>query len=207
MEKTNHTPVIYVMLGHPGSGKSFFARQYAQAGRIALIDSERIRYLLFEDPNYSSEEDKVVLNLMDYMADQFLDSGMSIILDGMNSTRARRRELRVKAQKYAAHPLVVWVQSDVNTSFNRAKSRDRRNPDDKYARQLSSVEFESQSAKVKLPQHEDYVVISGKHVFRNQYNAVRQKIGTMNVKPAIVKPKTVSLGGRVDLKRRQPRVR
>src|SRR6056297_3055593 len=102
-------PVLYMTLGYPGAGKTFFARQYADKQNIALLSSDRLRFELFETPNYSQDEDKVVIGLMDYMLEQFLNAGMSVIVDGLNSQRVRRHNVREMARKYGANPLVVWV--------------------------------------------------------------------------------------------------
>ena len=199
--------VLYMTLGHPGSGKTFFARQYASDLGVPLIDMERLRFELFEEPNYSLDEDKIVLSLADYMMEQFLNAGLSVVVDGMNSTRVRRHALRETARKYHALPLVVWVQTDIQTAFGRARNRDRRNPNDKYAKELDDREFEQESGRVKLPQHEDYVVISGKHVFKNQMNVVMKKLIDMEKQASNRQSKQVKLGGRVDMTRRQPRRR
>lgn len=202
---TNKAPILYMTLGHPGSGKTFFARQYAAAMGIPLVDTERLRFELFEDPEYSNQEDNVVAGIADYMTEQFLSAGLSVVVDGLSGPRVRRHALRELARKYKATPFIVWVQTDINTAFNRARNRDRRNPYDKFAKQLSSAEFERETSRTKAPQHEDYVVISGKHVFRNQMNVVERKLA------AIIhntnSPRTVTLGGRVDLSRRKPRPR
>lgn len=198
------TPVLYITLGFPGSGKSFFARQHSEAIGAALVDSQRIRYQLFEDPEYSKDEDQVVIAIMDYMIEQFLKSGISVICDGMNHTRVRRHFLREIARRFNAKPLVVWVQTDINTAMHRAMNRDRRGTDDKFARVINDSEYKRISESTKPPQHEDYVVISGKHVFKNQHNAVKKRVDTLiNPQTQTIKPiNQVSLGGRVDMSRR-----
>ncbi len=203
--QTSNLPIVYMMLGLPGSGKTFFARQYAAEIGVPLIDIERLRHELFEEPSYAPDENRIVLSLADYMIEQFLSAGLSVVIDGMNETRARRHGLREQSRSYGARPLVIWVQTDVSTAFNRAHNRDRRNPNDKYAKELDDAEFERLTGKVKLPQHEDYVVISGKHVFRNQMNVVKRKQKALETHERVAK--TTSLGGRVNLTRRQPRPR
>ncbi len=200
-QKRTDVPIVYMTLGLPGSGKTFFARQYAASVGMPLIDIERLRNELFEEPSYAADEDRVVMSLADYMTEQFLAAGLSVLIDGMNDTRVRRHGLREMARQYGAKPLVIWVQTDVNTAFNRAHSRDRRNPNDKYAQELSDDEFERAAARVKMPQHEDYVVISGKHVFRNQKNVVGRKAEAIDTHARVAKNTT--LGGRVNLARRR----
>lgn len=206
MEKASAPPTLYLTFGLPGSGKTFFARQFAQSTKIPLIETDRLRGELFDEPRYNNSEDNVVASLSDYMAEQFLAAGLSVVIDGLNETRARRHSLRELARKYNAKVVIVWLQTDVHTAFSRASQRDRRNHNDKYAREFSSEEFEAQSARSKPPKHEDYVVISGKHVFRNQMNVVLRKLLAINDStPATVTPKQVKLGGRVDLRRRNIR--
>jgi predicted kinase len=195
-----------MMLGYPGAGKTYFARQFAKSNNLALIDADRLRFELFEVPAFTNDEDKVIIGLMDYMIEQFLNAGISIVIDGLNSTRTRRHDLRDLARRYHARPLVVWVQTDINTSYERAANRDRRQTDDKYTQSLDERTFETLAARVKQPLHEDYVVISGKHVFTNQLHAVARKIDTMDKEILHTAPKKVSLGGRVDLNRRRSRL-
>ena len=194
--------ILYMTLGNPGSGKTFFARQYSEQLGFPLVDLDRLRHELFENPSYSTDEDKVVLSLADYMIEQFLMAGLSVVVDGANGTRVRRHALREVARKHNAKPLAVWVQTDINTTFGRASNRDRRNPYDKYAKELDQDDFERECARVKLPQHEEYVVISGKHVFKNQMNVVMKKLVAMEKQGLRVK--TVSPGGRVNQQRRKP---
>lgn len=205
LASSNH-PKLFMMLGVPGAGKSFFARQYTKAENIALLDADRLRFELFEEPQFSQDEDRIVGNLLDYMSEQFLSAGISVLIDGLNSTRIRRHALRETARKFHAKPLVVWVQTDAVTAFERASNRDRRQLDDKYSHALNNDQFKTQALKVKQPQGEDYVVISGKHLFTNQMHAVNRKVEIIDKESAQNPVKKVALGGRVDLNRRKSRL-
>ena len=210
MTVTPAKSIIYMTLGIPGAGKTFFARQFAAKNNLPSISADRLRFELFEQPEFSREEDATILNVMDYMLEGYLQAGLSVVVDGLNGQRVRRYNLRELARKHNSYPLIVWVQTDRDTAFDRASNRDRRSTDDKYTQSIDEETFMRQEAVVKKPQSEDYVVISGKHVFANQQNAVTNKVASIirTIATAQLKPKKeVTLGGRVDMGRRKPRIR
>lgn len=197
-----------MMLGYPGAGKTFFARQYAEDQKLPIVSADRLRFELFEKPRFNKEEDSTITSLMDYMIEEYLRAGMSVIVDGLNSQRVRRHALREMCRKSKVYPLVVWVQTDLDTSFDRARARDKRQTDDKYTHSIDNDTFDKLRKMVKKPQHEDYTVLSGKHVYINQRNAMNRKVEAISkLKPKVLKPNKVSLGGRFDVERRKPRAR
>lgn len=207
-------PFLLMLYGFPGSGKTFFARQLCEHMQAAHIQADRIRAELFEKPRYDKEENDVIAQLMDYMAGEFLNAGISVVYD-VNAARAiTRHSLRDMARKAHAQPLLVWLQIDADTAFTRGLKRDRRRADDKYAAVLDQAAFGAIIGQMQNPaQTEDYAVISGKHAFNTQYSAVSKKLremGLLSITDAqshIAKPELVNLvpnptAGRVDMTRR-----
>lgn len=205
---------LILLYGFPGAGKTFFARQLCEDIQAAHVQGERIRYELFEEPRYDKQENEVVNHLMEYMAEEFLGTGVSVVYD-MNAGRVgQRRILRDLARRAKAQPVLVWIQVDVEGAFTRVIKRDRRKADDKYARPLDRTTFESLAGQMQNPEStEDFMVISGKHTYQTQRSAVIKKLydmGLINPEIAnskIVKPGLVNLipnqiGGRVDQSRR-----
>jgi len=209
------TPLLILLYGFPGSGKSYVARQLSDHIQAAHVQGDRIRYELFEKPRYDKQENAVVTQLMDYMTQEFLGAGISVIYDTNALRAAQRHELRNFARKAHAQPLVVWLQIDSDTSFNRTQMRDRRKTDDKYAPVLDRSTFDSVCSHMQNPTvAEDYVVISGKHVFNTQLSAIMKKLQDMNVihiddvNSGVAKPELVNRIpnpnlGRVDMDRRR----
>ncbi len=209
------TPLLILLYGFPGSGKSYVARQLSDHIQAAHVQGDRIRYELFEKPRYDKQENAVVTQLMDYMTQEFLGAGISVIYDTNALRAAQRHELRNFARKTHAQPLVVWLQIDSDTSFNRTQMRDRRKTDDKYAPVLDRSTFDSVCSHMQNPTvAEDYVVISGKHVFNTQLSAIMKKLQDMNVihiddvNSGVAKPELVNRIpnpnlGRVDMDRRR----
>ena len=208
-------PLLIMLYGYPGSGKSYAARQLATNLQAAHVQGERIRSELFDNPRYDKQENDVIVQLMDYMTQEFLSAGVSVIYDTNTLRTAQRHTLREMARKSHAQPLVVWLQIDAESAFLRTQKRDRRKADDRYAPSMDRTTFDSVLSYMQNPSNsEDYVVISGKHVFSTQLSAILKKLQDMSllhiddVNTKLAKPELVNLvpnpnAGRVDMNRRR----
>ncbi len=207
-----------MLYGFPGSGKTHFSRELCELIGAAHVQGDRIRHELFESPRYDKQENDVVTHLMEYMTEEFLNAGISVVFD-INAMRlSQRRSLRDMARHSGAVPILIWLQIDTESAFQRTARRDRRKSDDKYAMPYTKESFENQIRYMQNPKDEDYVVISGKHTFNTQRNAIMKKLYDMrliNVDSAsanVVKPGMINLipnplAGRVDPTRRNIVVR
>lgn len=213
-KQTLTKPAFIMLYGFPGAGKSAFARQLCEHINAAHIQSNRIRYELFDEPRYDRQENEIITHLMDYMTEEFMRAGISVIYD-MNAARfSDRHALRDVARKAKAQPVLIWCQIDIESAFSRVAKRDRRKTDDKYAMPIDRSSFESEISYMQNPRTtEDYIVISGKHNFQTQKNAVVKKFYDMGlldiqsssvgmVKPGLVNHVPNPAAGRVDPSRR-----
>lgn len=211
-------PFLILLYGYPGAGKTYFARQFCEQVQAAHVQADRIRSELFTQPKYDESENRAVTQLTDYMSEEFLAAGLSVVYD-TNALRAKQRhDLRSLARKHNAKTLLVWFQMDIETAFTRNVKRDRRRADDKYAVQWDRSSFETVVARMQNPvPTEDYMVVSGKHLFNMQQSAVISKLrafGVLNSDDAagqVIKPGLVNLiphsQGRVNMDRRNISVR
>ena len=206
-------PALICLYGFPGSGKSYLARNLTEQIQLANVSSDRIRNELFETPRYDAQENAVVAHLMDYMTEEFLNSGVSVVYDTNALRASQRRKMRELARKHKAAYILIWLQIDIDSAFSRTQDRDRRTSDDKFAEPQTKNTFDRQISGMQNPQGEDYIVISGKHTFTTQKGAVINRLYQMGlvesgiVQHAVPKPDLVNLipnphAGRVDLTRR-----
>lgn len=209
-------PVLIMLYGYPGSGKTHFAAELSKSMEAAHVEGDRIRDELFEQPRYDKQEDEIVQHLMEYMTEEFLNAGVNVIFDTNSMRVVQRRALRDIARKVKGQSLLVWLQIDQESALYRLGHRDRRRNDDKYARAYTKEEFKLVVGAMQKPQNEEYVVISGKHPFSMQRNAIVKKLYDMKVISAeklttnVAKPGLVNLvptAGRVDLQRRNVIIR
>lgn len=207
-------PALILLYGFPGAGKTYFARQFCDRVQAAHVSGDRIRSELFEKPRYDKQENAVTSQLMDYMTEEFLNAGISVVYDA-NAMRARQRlDLREMARKAHATPILVWFQIDTDTALNRSLKRDRRRADDKYAANMDKQMFDAMVGYMQNPVNtEEYVVVSGKHTFNTQFTAVAKRMRELGliglgedtglaVKPGLVNLIPSPTAGRVDMSRR-----
>lgn len=206
-------PALICLYGYPGSGKTYVARNLANEIQLAQVAADRIRNELFQSPRYDAQENAIVTHLMDYMSEEFLSAGVSLVYDTNALRVAQRRRLREMARKHKAEYVLIWIQVDLDTAFARTQDRDRRTTDDKYAEPQTRSTFERQMSGMQNPQGEDYLVISGKHTFSTQKNLIINRLyqlgslGTDAVRHSVAKPGLINLipnpnSGRVDFSRR-----
>ena len=206
-------PVLICLYVYPGSGKSFLARNLISSIQMINVNAERVRNELFERPRYDAQENAVIAHLMNYMSEEFLNSGVGVVYDANVTRMAQRRRLRELAKKSHAEYLLVWLQIDVDSAFARTQQRDRRTNDDRYAEPQTRTTFDQKLTDMQNPQNENYLVLSGKHSFASQKGAILNKLYQMGVastgdlQGSMAKPGLVNLvpnpnAGRVDLSRR-----
>jgi len=207
-------PTVLITYGYPGSGKSYFARQFAEDSTLAFINSDLLRHEFIDNPSYDKQENDTIDHLSTFMLENFLKAGVSVVYDCNNSRISTRKMITAIADRFKAETLIVWPQIDIETSFDRVNHRDARRTDDKYAEPLDRTTFEDRVNKMQNPtDREDFVVISGKHSFQGQKQAVYKKLlekkllspefATNNIpKPELVNLVSNLYGGRVDNKRR-----
>jgi predicted kinase len=196
------SPVVILMYGLPGAGKSAFARQFSAEAGLAHVHSDRLRFELYDDASFSPSENQTVLRLASYMCEEILKTGQSLVFDMHLPTQRLRDELRQLAAKTGAKTRVVWVQTDRETAQYRSSHRDRRRPDDKYAFNLSQAQFEQLAAGAggNFRPNEGPIVISGKHLYGIQAKAVWRRLAENGL--VTIDSSGPTTAGRVDYERR-----
>lgn len=184
-------PVIMMIVGLPGAGKSFFARQFSETFNAPVVSYDRIHYEIFEEPAYDNDEHMTVLRLFSYQIDELAKTGRTFMVDGGLSTKAERAALRQFAKKVGYDTMVVWVQTDTATCRLRALKRSTRRMGDRYNKSLPPEIFQAYAERLTHPNaQENYIVISGKHTYATQARTVLRKLAAPRSNSATVEPPT-----------------
>ena len=152
-----------MMVGIPGSGKSFFASQFAETFHIPYIDSLQIEERA-RDALAASELIAMTLG-------ELVKSGQSIIFEGNSDSRARRTEFARWARNHDYQPMFIWVQADHATSLSRTLK----------AKTLTREQFDAVLRDFSPPHRDEKaVVISGKHTYATQAKVILAQFGKEN---------------------------
>lgn len=106
METTAY-PVLIMMSGLPGSGKSYLSERLAQELPAIVIESDRVRKVLFPQSTYSAQESAIVHRTCQELIRRLLRKGVRVIFDATNLVEFQREFLYSLAERSGAHLLIV----------------------------------------------------------------------------------------------------
>jgi predicted kinase len=127
----NRCPALVIMVGAPGSGKSYLARTLSAALGAELVQTDAVRKELFPDPRYTSSEHATVYDTCRRRIAELLGRGVCAIFDGTNLREKRRASLYQLAQRAGAQAIVVVAYASDEVIRARLQQRaERRDPED-----------------------------------------------------------------------------
>lgn len=174
---TLSSPMAVVVVGLPGAGKSFFAKQFAATFGAALVSEDKIRWTLFAHHTYSENENAVVSEVAELLISELFRTSKTFVLDGGYNRKDAREEIAAQAKKAGFQVLTIVVQTDEPTSRRRSLKRSAKNRGDQYKQSLTEAEFDRQKKLYQAPTvTKNTVVISGKHTYATQARMVLKKM-------------------------------
>jgi predicted kinase len=117
-------PVLAVVCGLPGVGKSTVARAIAARLPATVFRTDVIRKELFADPGYTTAETVAVYDELLTRAYDRLDVGESVVLDATFTTRDRRIQARDLTTQVGARFGLVHVDCEEAVLRRRIRERD-----------------------------------------------------------------------------------
>jgi predicted kinase len=162
-------PVLFMMHGAYGSGKSTFARQLAGELPATWLRSDKVRAELREQrqADLSEEDEALVFGSMNAAALEALSQGESVIYDGFHSRPGFRQDIRAAtADKLQVPAIVIWMQAPIAECIKRATNRHH----DEHAVIIPEAKVRADAEQLINPApHEQYIAIDGMVAFAAQY--------------------------------------
>ncbi len=111
MAKSPPCPFLLLLIGAPGTGKSYLASRLAERLRATLVQTDAIRKRLFVQPAYSRTESAAVYREAHQLIEAGLDAGEVVVFDATNLREGYRRTLYRIAERSNARVHLVWLST------------------------------------------------------------------------------------------------
>jgi predicted kinase len=122
LETTAH-PVLIVLCGLPGTGKSYLSRQLSTRLPAVVMETDFVRKTLFPAPTYTFEESKRVHRVAQALIVRYLRQGRHVISDATNLREFHREMLYHLADVAGAGLVVVRVVASQEVVRERLELR------------------------------------------------------------------------------------
>lgn len=156
-------PHAIMMVGIPGSGKSFFAERFAETFSAPYIDSLAIET--------RATDAKAAGELIALLLGEVAKTKQTFVFEGNSDARIRRTEFGQWARNHGYQPLILWVQADQATSLKRSLKM----------KTLTRDQFADVVRSFSAPHADEKpIVISGKHTFASQLKVVLEHLSRDN---------------------------
>lgn len=116
-------PVLIMMSGLPGSGKSYLSKRLADQLPAVIIEADRVRKTLFPRPTYDAQESALVHRTCQEVMRHLLRKGMCVVFDATNLVEFQREILYSLADRCDAGLLIVRTVAPEQTIRDRLERR------------------------------------------------------------------------------------
>ena len=171
------SPVLYLMLGYPGSGKTTTSKLIHELTGAVHLWADKIRNERFPHPTHSHAENLELYEYLNELTGELLATGQSVIFDTAFNFYKDREHLRSIAAAHHAEVVLIWVQTPKDIARTRATHEDHaaRNT---YPHKMPEERFERISTDFESPvKDEKYVALDGTKITPDY---VKQILGDMS---------------------------
>ena len=152
---------MIIIIGLPGSGKSFFAHKFSKIFKAPHIDYAFYRH--------RATNQTAAGEIITDTTEKILLTKQTLLIEGTGHNKKTRSDLAQIARKHSYKLLYVWVQTDTATAAQRA-IKSKESPTTRY-------QFDQAAKNFQAPEKAtNYVVISGKHTYQTQAKSVLKKL-------------------------------
>jgi len=157
-------PVLYLMLGYPGAGKTTTAQVVVAVTGAEYLSSDETRLKLFPNPTFSEAEHQAVYMNLDGQLADLMSRGRTIVYDANLNRYEHRQEKYRLAETHGYRTVLIWVQTERNLARQRRVEEADLKANERGGEDPAAM-FERIVRAFEPPQpSEEYVVIDGTRV-------------------------------------------
>ena len=116
-------PVLIVVSGLPGTGKSFFSRSLARQFPLVILETDILRQRLVARPTHSTEESQRLFAVVHLVIERLLRGGVPVLLDATNLVERHREILYHLAEQTGARLILVQPRAPREVAMQRLRAR------------------------------------------------------------------------------------
>jgi len=116
-------PVLVLVSGLPGTGKSYFSRKLSERLPSVIVESDALRKRLFSNPTYSAEESLRLFSPSHYLIEELLVKGFSVIFDATNLVEHHREPLYRISHRLGVKLIIVQAEAPRELVRQRLQGR------------------------------------------------------------------------------------
>ena len=132
----NKIPVLTMMVGLPGSGKSTYAENIIlESGKPKIHSSDKLREELYGDENSQEHNTDLFVELHRRIKED-LRNGIDVVYDATNISKKRRRAFLAELKNISCHHICVLVMTPYDRCIELNNSRERKVPDEVIKRMI-----------------------------------------------------------------------
>jgi predicted kinase len=178
---------LFMFLGYPGSGKTYFSERLAKKTGAVRINADALRVRLFGTIEAAKAFDaqtgllnKLTFNALDYTMTQVLKSGNSVICDYQHNARSMRAARARVATDNGAVPIVVWVRTPRDEAIRRGSERPASLNHRQHSVDKMDALIERTLTQLEEPvSPEKVIVIDGLMSFPDQWVSFQRQLAVM----------------------------
>lgn len=154
-------PVLYLMVGYPGSGKTTVAGLIHDITGAQHIWADQERIKRFDKPLHERRQSRILYNQLNDEARGLLKRGQSVIYDTNFSFKSDRQRMQTLAAEAGAECKLIWVQTPRQLAKTRAVE-DSENKPTRLWGNMPEADFERLANNLEEPTtDENPITIAG----------------------------------------------
>jgi DegV family protein with EDD domain len=116
-------PLLVLVSGLPGSGKSHFSRELCRRLPLAHLNNDALRRALFDRPTHDAAESERLFAAIHVLLERLLARNVGVVLDATNLKEAYRRPLYDIAERAGVRLIIVQTEAPPDVARERLRAR------------------------------------------------------------------------------------